>query len=227
MELHNRKRAAARAALTELPGEGVIGLGSGSTVSFFLEELAALVREGRRYVGVPSSAATRARASELGIELLDDVGPWDILVNVDGADEIDRDCNAIKGAGAAHAREKIVNYAARRNVLIADDSKVSEQLGTRARVPIEVLPFGHGATARALRPFGESTLRAGTTDNGNLIYDVAVGPTSDPGGLERALRAVVGVVEVGLFVGRFDVAFVASETGVVRLCVQNGSLRAS
>jgi len=208
------RRAAARAALSELPSEGVIGLGTGSTVRFFLEALAA---ERGRYVGVATSAATRALALELGIELLDDAGPWDIAVTIDGADEIDPGCNVIKGGGGAHAREKIVNYASRRNVVIADESKLSEALGTLARVPIEVLPFGHAATARHLARFGAAELRAARTDNDNVVYDLAIAPTRDPAELEVALRRVPGVVEVGLFVGRVDVALIANHDGVRRL----------
>jgi ribose 5-phosphate isomerase A len=208
------KRAAARAALSELPSEGIIGLGSGSTVRFFVEALAAL---GPRYVGVATSAATRALATELGIKLLDDVGPWDIAVTVDGADEIDPRCHVIKGAGAAHAREKIVNHASRRNVIVADDGKLADALGTRAPVPIEVLPFGHGATAHLLAKHGTPRRREVVTDNGNLVYDLAIAPTTDPARLETALRAVPGVVEVGLFVGRVDVVFVAGRDGVRRL----------
>jgi len=210
-------RAAARAAIAELPAEGVIGLGSGSTVRFFIEELATLVKQGQRYVGVPTSAATRALASKLGIELLDDDGPWDIAVNVDGADEIDPARNVIKGGGAAHAREKIVNRAARRNVIIADESKLSAALGTKAKVPIEVLPFGLRATERLLGAFGEPSLRTQQSDNGNPIYDLAVQPLIDPGALERAIRVIPGVVEVGLFVGRVDLVLVAARDGVRRV----------
>jgi ribose 5-phosphate isomerase A len=208
------KRAAARAALAQLPQEGVLGLGSGSTIRFFVEALAELVRAGHRYVGVPTSAATRALATELGIELLDDDGPWDILVNVDGADEIAPNRDVIKGGGAAHTREKIVNHAAKRNVIVADESKLSPRLGTYFPVPIEVLPFGHRATERALGAFGEPSLRSARTDNGNMLYDLAVAPIADPGALERELRGVPGVVEVGLFVGRVDLVIVAGADGV-------------
>src|SRR5579872_1666528 len=119
------KRKAARAALDELPDHGVIGLGTGSTAELFVEELAERVRGGLRVVGVPSSEATRAHATSLGIPLLADEGPWAIDVNVDGADEVSATLDLIKGGGGAHAREKIVNYAAARNIVIVDARKMS------------------------------------------------------------------------------------------------------
>src|SRR5690606_21438583 len=116
-------------------------------------------RGGKRYVGVPSSEATRRYAAELAIPLLDDAGPWDIAVCVDGADEVDANLDLIKGGGGAHTREKIVNASARTNVIIVDASKLSARLGERSPVPVEVLAFGHGATRERLAAFGRPTLR--------------------------------------------------------------------
>jgi ribose 5-phosphate isomerase A len=217
------KRRAARAAIAELPDEGIVGLGSGSTSRIFVEELAPLVREGRRFLGVPTSESTRSLAASLGIPLLPDEGPWDIDVNVDGADEVSAALDLIKGGGAAHAREKIVNYAAKRNVVIVDASKLSARLGERWAVPIEVLVFAHGATRAHLASLGTPVLRTKgdavvKTDAGNLIYDLRVPPIEDPGALDRALRGIPGVVETGLFVGRADVVLVA-EAGAVRRLV--------
>ena len=211
------KRAAARAALAELPDAGVIGLGTGSTTRLFIEEVGALVRAGRKLVGVPTSAATRAQAEQLGIPLHSDDGPWSIDVTIDGADEVDPRLDLIKGGGGALTREKIVNYASARNVIIVDETKLSPRLGTRYALPIEVLPFAHLATKAHLALYGEPTLRAARTDSGNLIYDLAVAPISDTGALDRALHALPGVVETGLFLGRADVVFVASPAGVRRL----------
>jgi ribose 5-phosphate isomerase A len=216
------KRAAAIAALAELPEHGVVGLGSGSTSRLFVEVLAPLVREGRKLVGVPTSESTRTLAASLGIPLLGDEGPWSIDVNVDGADEVSATLDLIKGGGGAHAREKIVNYAARRNVIIVDESKLSSRLGEKWPIPIEVLRFAHGATRAHLEKHGEPVLRVKggaevRTDAGNLIYDLKTGPIADPGGLDRALHAIPGVVETGLFVGRADVVLVAGERGVTRL----------
>ena len=226
MEQDDAKRAAARAALDELPEHGIIGLGSGSTVKLFVEEVAALVRAGRRLVGVPTSEATRAQASSLGIELLSDDGPWTIAVTVDGADEVDPSLDLIKGGGAAHLREKIVNYASARNVIIVDDSKLSKRLGEKWPVPIEVIPFAHLATARLLERFGRPALRtrggvglphAVRTDAGNLVYDLHCGPIADVAALQSELHGCPGVVEVGLFVRRADVVIVADTKGVRRL----------
>jgi len=216
------KRAAALAAIAELPDEGVIGIGTGSTARLFIAELGALVANGRRYVCVPTSEASRAQAAQLGMPLLSDDGPWDIAVTVDGADEVSDALDLIKGGGGAHTREKIVNYSSRRNVIIVDASKRSPRLGVVWPVPVEVLPFAHLATRSHLARHGVPTLRARDgatvhTDAGNLIYDVACGPIADPGALDRAIRAIPGVVETGLFVGRADVVLVAGATGVERL----------
>jgi ribose 5-phosphate isomerase A len=216
------KRAAARAAIEELPDRGIIGLGSGSTSRIFVEELAPHVQRGRRLVGVPTSESTRALAASLGIPLLGDEGPWAIDVNVDGADEVSASLDLIKGGGAAHAREKIVNYAAKRNVVIVDASKMSKRLGEKWPVPVEVLVFAHGATREHLARLGKPVLRQKEgapvkTDAGNLVFDLAVNPIDDPGALDAALRAIPGVVETGLFVGRADVVIVAGEAGVQRL----------
>ncbi|HEY8090447.1 MAG TPA: ribose-5-phosphate isomerase RpiA [Polyangiaceae bacterium] len=216
------KRNAARAALDELPDHGIVGLGSGSTSRLFVEELAPHVLRGRKIVGVPTSESTRALAASLGIPLLDDEGPWAIDVNVDGADEVSAALDLIKGGGGAHAREKIVNYAAKRNVIIVDAGKLSARLGEKWPVPIEVLPFAHGATRAHLAQFGTPVLRARegkpvVTDAGNLIYDLRVDPLDDPGMLDRALHGVPGVVETGLFVGRADVVLVADAAGVRRI----------
>jgi ribose 5-phosphate isomerase A len=218
----NEKLNAARAALRELPEHGTIGLGTGTTASLFIEELANLVRAGRRYVGVPTSQATQAFAASLGIPLLDGVGPWDIDVNVDGADEVSETFDLIKGGGSAHAREKIVNAAARFNVIIVDPGKLSARLGERFRVPVEVLQFGHGSTAAHLAKFGRPSLRLAEgapvqTDGGNYIYDLRVDPIDDPQTLDAALSGIPGVVETGLFIGKADIVLVGEERGARRL----------
>ena len=216
------KRMAARAALTELPPAGIIGIGTGSTTRLFIDALGEAVAAGRKYVAVPTSEASRKQARALGIPLLGDEGPWDIAVTVDGADEVDAALNLIKGGGGAQTREKIVNYSSRRNVIIVDSTKLSKLLGEKWAVPVEVLPFAHLATKAHLARLGAPSQRAkdGTpfrTDAGNFIYDVKCGPIADPIRLDSAIRAIPGVVETGLFIGRADVVLVAGETGIQRL----------
>jgi ribose 5-phosphate isomerase A len=216
------KRRAALAALDEIPPQAIVGLGSGSTARLFVEELGQRVRGGWKIVGVPSSESTRALAASVGIPMLGDEGPWSIDVNVDGADEVSEALDLIKGGGAAHAREKIVNFASQRNVVIVDASKLSSRLGEKWPIPIEVLPFAHGTTRAHLEVHGRPELRRKDgapvhTDAGNLIYDLRVEPIADPAALDRALRAVPGVVETGLFVDRADVVLVAGAAGVRRL----------
>lgn len=221
--MEEAKRRAARAALDEIPVGGVIGLGTGSTARLFVEELGARVRDGWQVMGVPTSEATRAHAVSLGIPLLGDVGPWAIDVNVDGADEVSAELDLIKGGGGAHAREKIVNYAAAKNVVIVDATKMSVALGTKRSVPVEVFPFAHATTAKHLARHGQPCLRIGAdertpfrTDAGNFIYDLRTGPIGDPARLDRALHGIPGVVETGLFIARADVLLVGDEQGSVR-----------
>jgi ribose 5-phosphate isomerase A len=215
------KRKAALAAIAELPEEGVIGIGTGSTARLFIAALGELVKAGRRYVCVPTSEASRVQAQGLGIAMLSDDGPWDIAVTVDGADEVSETLDLIKGGGGAHTREKIVNYSSRRNVIIVDASKCSPRLGEVWPVPVEVLPFAYLATRTHLERHGVPALRLREgvpvrTDAGNFIYDVTCGPIAAPGALDAALRAIPGVVETGLFVGRADVVLVAGANGVER-----------
>jgi ribose 5-phosphate isomerase A len=219
MSEEDLKRKAAHAALDLLPDKGVLGLGTGSTTRWFIEAVGDLVRGGRDFVAVPTSRASRELAAKVGIPLLDDAGPWQIALCVDGADEVSEVLDLIKGGGGAHTREKIVNHAASRNVIIVDDSKLSTRLGEKRKVPVEVLPFGAKTTEAALAKLGKPQLRQQNrtpfqTDSGNLIYDLDVGPLDDPVHLDRLLRGLPGVVETGLFLGRADVVIVASEASI-------------
>jgi ribose 5-phosphate isomerase A len=222
MTVDEAKRTAARAAIAELPEEGIIGLGSGSTAKLFIDEVGALVRSGRKLVGVPTSEASRAQATRLGIRLLGDEGPWDIDVTVDGADEVDDRLYLIKGGGGAHTREKMVNFASRRNVIVVDSTKLSSRIGEKWPVPVEVLRFAHLQTRKLLDTQGRAVLRERDgspwiTDAGNLVYDIHVGPIRDAAELDRRLREIPGVVETGLFIGRADLVLVAGAEGVRRL----------
>jgi ribose 5-phosphate isomerase A len=222
MSIDEAKRAAARAALDELPEAGIIGLGSGSTSKIFIDEVGGLVRAGRKLIGVPTSIASRQQAMALGIPLLGDDGPWDITITVDGADEVSESLDLIKGGGGAQTREKMVNYASKKNCIIVDESKLSRRLGEKWPVPVEVLRFGELQTKALLAKVGEPKLRLKEgapwiTDAGNVIYDLALGPIDDPAAIDRAIRAIPGVVETGLFVGRADMVLVAGAQGLTRL----------
>jgi ribose 5-phosphate isomerase A len=222
MDQQAAKELAARAALALLPERGVIGLGSGSTAKLFIDALGELVKDGRDFVGVPTSEASRRQAIALGIPLLDDDGPWTIDVCVDGADEVSAALDLIKGGGAAHTREKIVNQASRTNVIVVDESKLSTKLGERWPVPIEVLAFAYRSTLAALGAFGEARFRERDgalvrTDAGNYVCDLTTGPIDEPAVLERRLHALPGVVETGLFCARADVVIVAGSSGIREL----------
>jgi ribose 5-phosphate isomerase A len=225
MSSDEMKQKAAQAALAHLPESGVLGLGTGSTTRWFIEAVGELSRSGRKFECVPTSRASRTLAEQLGIPLLDDSGPWRIDVCVDGADEVSRTLDLIKGGGGAHTREKIVNNAARKNVIIVDESKLVERLGETRSVPLEVLPFGLRTTLLALGAWGKPEVRSHDggpimTDSGNFIVDLATGPVDAPAKLDQALRGLPGVVETGLFVGRADVVLVAGKAGVRELLRQ-------
>lgn len=222
MESSDAKRRAALDALDLLPEFGIVGLGTGSTASFFIDGLAKLLRTKGNLLGVPTSEQSRIQARNLNIPLLDDSGPWEIDLCVDGADEVTENLDLIKGGGGSHLREKIVNHSSRKNVIIVDESKLSSRLGQRCSVPVEVVQFGHSATAQHLREFGVVRLREiqGTpwlTDSGNVLYDISVGTISNPAQLDAQLHHIPGVVETGLFVARADVLIIGGASGVRRV----------
>jgi len=184
----------------------VVGLGTGSTVFFAMERLGERIAgEGLSIVGVPTSyqAAIRARRYGIALSSLDEHPVLDIAI--DGADQVDPDLRLIKGRGAAHLREKCVCDAARKVVIVADQTKMVEALS--APVPVEVLPFALESVFRRLAALGASPiLREGVkkdgpviTDNGNFIVDCDFGMIDDPGGLEAAIAAIPGALECGLF----------------------------
>ncbi len=217
------KRAAAEAAAALVQDGMRLGLGTGSTMMFVLDALAArIAADGIEVVGVPTSERTAARARELGISLaeLSDLPELDLAL--DGADEVATGSLAlIKGLGGALLREKIVVEAARRFVVVADDSKIVTRLGEHAPLPVEVVVFANRVTARRLAALGlRPELRtAGAapykTDNGNLIYDCrGVDAIDDVAALERSVAGIAGVVETGLFLGRAEQAIIGTGDGV-------------
>ena len=218
------KQLACQHAAQEVQDGMVLGLGTGSTVYYFLQELGRMVREGRRIMGVPTSGQTTQLATQLAIPLttLDDHPRLDLAV--DGADEVDDALNLVKGAGGALLREKIVAASAARLLIVVDESKLVTQLGERSLLPVEVVPFGHTPTARALERLGARvTLRRGTdgqawlSDNGNYILDCHFGPIADPLALQQQLLALPAVLDSGLFLGMTDTVIVGHAEGVRRL----------
>jgi ribose 5-phosphate isomerase A len=219
------KRAAAEAA-AELVQDGmVVGLGTGSTAAFAVAALARRHRQGLRFIGIPTSQRTATQARAAGVPLTSFAEHRQIDLTIDGADEVERGTlNLIKGLGGALLHEKIVAAASRRLVIIVDGTKLVDQLGTHAPVPVEVVAFGLEATQAALQSLGASAgLRqspageAFLTDSGNRILDCGFGAIADPARLEERIRRVVGVVESGLFIGLAHAVFVAEATGIQRL----------
>ena len=227
MNQDQQKQAVARAARDYVaanmaPG-AVIGVGTGSTANFFIDELAAI--KDRFSAAVASSEASAARLSRHGIKVVDLNDVERIPIYVDGADEIDAALMMVKGGGGALTREKIVAAVATTFVCVCDQSKQVATLG-RFPLPLEVIPMARAHVARAVRALGgEPRLRAGfTTDNGNQILDVHGLVISDPRQLERRLNDIVGVVANGLFALRgADLLLLATAQGVQSLCRQESA----
>jgi ribose 5-phosphate isomerase A len=226
MSMDDLKRQAAARALEEVRDGMKLGLGTGSTAKHFVELLGEKVRAGMKVIGVPTSEATRADAERCGVPLttLDEVDRLDLTV--DGADEVDPALDLIKGGGGALLREKIVAAASDRMIVIADDSKWVEPLG-RFPLPIEVVPFGLGATRHAIEAAfaaagvtGEITVRQGkdghafVTDGGHWIVDARLGCIPDAPRLAASLASIPGVVEHGLFIGLASMAILAGAQGI-------------
>jgi len=211
------KQRAAEAALDYLADGAVVGVGTGSTVNYFIDALAA-VRQ-RVAAAVSSSEASTRRLAAHGIPVLDLNETADLGLYVDGADEATRALHLIKGGGGALTREKIVAAAARRFVCIVDEKKLVERLG-RFPLPVEVIPMARRYVAGELaRLGGEPVWREGlVTDNGNHILDVRGLDIHDPVALEGEINQLAGVVTVGLFARRpADVLLVGTASGVVTL----------
>ncbi len=211
------KRAAGQAA-AELVEDGMrLGLGTGSTVAFFLD---ALVARGCDVAGVPTSEATAQRCRELGIELLDVATVDHLDLCVDGADELDDELSLVKGGGGALLREKVVASLAERFVVVATADKLVARLADSFPLPIEVVPFAVGPVTRTLESMGaEPQLRGGgdyLTDNGNAVIDARFpGGLDDPTVSDVRLAMVPGVVTSGLFIDLADTALLGDEQGSV------------
>ena len=220
------KRQAAEHALPYIQSGMTLGLGTGSTATHMLHVLARALRDGRLHaiVGVPTSDAIGVLARQLGVPIatLDERPQLDLAI--DGADEVDPSLNLIKGLGGALLREKIVAASANRFLVLADETKLVERLGTRVPLPVEVVEFGLPLAMRRLTELGGvpmlrrsadgSTFR---TDEGNVILDCRFPGIADSLALNAALNAIPGVAAHGLFIGMATLALVGGPTGVTTI----------
>jgi ribose 5-phosphate isomerase A len=202
-------------ALELVPDGVMIGLGSGRAAQAFVRALGERVRGGTlRVRGVPTSEETATLARQVGVPLvsLEDAGELD--VTLDGADEVDPNLDLIKGYGRALVREKIVAASSRQLVILVGEEKLVPRLGTRGRLPVEVLPFGLPLCERRLRELGCNPVpfrkdgKLFVTDNGNHIIDCEIAPLAHPARLEQQIVAIPGVVDTGLFLGMASLVLV-------------------
>jgi ribose 5-phosphate isomerase A len=222
------KQAAAESAVALVEDGMILGLGTGSTAKLAVETLGKRVQSGLRVVGVPTSEFTGRQAQSLGIPVstLDEHPALDLTI--DGADEVELGTlNLIKGRGGALLREKIVASASKRLVIMVDESKLVNRLGSHFALPVELIPFGWHVAARKLEALGAKVvLRPGpegkpyVTDGGHYIVDCAFGPIASPAKLESELNNMVGVVEHGLFLGMAAQVIIAGQDGVKVLLPQ-------
>lgn len=222
-EQRRQKQIAAEQAVEYVQSGMIVGLGTGSTAIFATRRIAQLLVEGQlnTITGIATSRATEAEAQRLGIPLLTHDLPNQVDVTIDGADEIDPQLNLIKGGGGALLREKIVAQASQRVIIVADESKLSDQLGTRFKLPVEVLQFGWRSQARYLESLGAKIEVRGSaagsqfsTDSGNLILDCDFGPIADLVQLASHLNQRAGIIEHGLFLSIATEAIIAGPSGL-------------
>jgi len=225
--IEKAKRNAALEAVKHVKADFVIGLGSGSTAAYAIEEIGNRTkREKIRVSAVPTSYQAFMLAVKHGIPITTLEEHLILDLTIDGADQIDDELNLIKGMGGALTREKIVASASRKLVIVADERKKVEFLGENNRpVPIEVIPFATPIVMHKIKEMGgkpllrESNKKVGPviTDNGNVIIDVDFGLVNEPAELNRKLKFVPGVVETGLFVRMADLVYLGERFGVKKL----------
>ncbi len=220
-DLENLKKAAALKALDFVRDGMVVGLGTGSTAKHLVIALGERVRAGMKLRAVPTSLETAELARQVGIPLIDTANRWEIDVAIDGADQVDPNFNLIKGGGGALLKEKIVAASAKQFIVMVDQTKQVPVLGGSFPLPIEIIPFGWGSTAREIEALtrGRVVLRERNgapfkTEAGHLILDVHLDRIDQPAELETALNLIPGVVETGLFVNRTHILIVGTATGV-------------
>jgi len=214
------KYKAAVAALDEVMPGMVLGLGTGSTVTHFITELGNRVRDGLRVRAIATSLRSETLAREMGVPIVTFAGEKTLDLTVDGADEVSSDLQLTKGLGGALVREKVVARRSKRFVIVVDESKLVDRLGTRSPIPVEVVPFAVDSVVYDLMTIGgEPRLRMSddepfVSDNGNHVVDWHIGPLDDPAGLEQDLKLITGVVDSGLFSNMADRIIVAGSAGI-------------
>jgi ribose 5-phosphate isomerase A len=217
------KRQAAIAALDAVKDGMIVGLGTGSTAAHFIRELGVRVKDGLRVSGIPTSEESNKLATEVGVSLITLRENVLIDVTVDGADEVSDGLDLIKGLGGALVREKIVAHASKKVIIVVDESKLSERLGDKVPVPVEVVPFAVDAVrAQLILWGGEPRLREKegkpfVSDNGNFILDWWHGPIEQPWELEKQVKGVTGVVDSGIFANVASEVIAATSGGIRRL----------
>ncbi|HRI38389.1 MAG TPA: ribose-5-phosphate isomerase RpiA [Nitrospira sp.] len=225
-DLEILKKAAALKAVEFVRDGMVVGLGTGSTAKHLVMALGERVRAGMKLHAVPTSLETAELARQVGISLIDTTNRWEINVAIDGADQVDPRFNLIKGGGGALLKEKIVAASAKQFIVMVDQTKQVPVLGGSFPLPIEIIPFGWGSTAREIEALtrGRVALRERNgapfkTEAGHLILDVHLDRIDHPAELETALNLIPGVVETGLFVNRTHILIVGTTAGVQTLHV--------
>ena len=219
------KQVAARAAAQLVLSRDyeIVGVGTGSTVGFFVEELASRP-EARRLRYVASSIDTARKLANHGLLVLDPITIGVVDVYVDGADEVDPEGNMIKGRGAAHLSEKMLAYRSRFNIFIVDESKLVNRLGEKRPVPVSVVPGALSLAVNALNALGYNVEPRGggckdgpcIDDHGFVVIDVHTGPMDDPESVDQLIRSIPGVVETGLFLGLTDLVVIGRSDGSVQ-----------
>jgi len=212
------KKAAAVAAVAEVRDGMLVGLGTGSTAAFAIRALGERVAAGLAVRAVVTSDASGQLARQVGIPVLDFADIARVDLTIDGADEIDARCFAIKGAGGAMLREKIVAASSARMIVIADGSKQVDRIGA-AKLPVEVLPFARGYVERVLAELGAAPVMRDNyrTDQGNLVIDCHFATLEDPRATAALLAAIPGILGHGLFLDEVDAAYIATNGVVTRL----------
>lgn len=212
------KEEVGKAAAALVKSNSIVGLGTGSTTAYAIQYIGERLKSGelKDIIGVPTSFQAEVLAKQYGIPLttLDAIAHIDIAI--DGADEVDPQKNLIKGGGAAHTREKVVDYLANQFVVVVDGGKLVDKLGSSFAVPVEVIPMAMTPVMNAIKKLGgKPELRMGVkkagpviTDQGNMVIDVRFDAIPDPVNLEKTLNNIPGVLENGIFVNCADIVLI-------------------